>query len=88
MSDSKRIERIEDKVDALGQKLGSIDVTLAKQHESLREHMRRTELLELEMTPVKKHVAMVAGAFKFIGLIAVIAGIAESVLMVVQGVLK
>lgn len=68
MSDS-RLERIEQKLDDTNEHLASIDATLAAQHESLKAHMRRTELLESEMKPVKEHVAMIQGVLKLIGLI-------------------
>jgi archaellum component FlaC len=68
--DDKRLERIESKLDATNSHLSSIDVTLASQHESLKYHIKRTELLEAELKPIKKHVDMVAGAFKLIGLTA------------------
>ncbi len=74
-----RLVRIEDKIDAVGQKIGSIDVTLASQHESLKDHMRRTELLEQSIEPIKKHVNMVSGALKLIGLLATIGAIIEGI---------
>lgn len=41
----------------------------------LDEHIRRTELLESEMRPVRKHVYMVQGVGAFIGLLALVATI-------------
>lgn len=41
--DSKRIE---DKVDQIQISINRIDITLAAQHESLKQHMKRTDLLE------------------------------------------
>lgn len=67
--DDKRLERVEDKIDALNAHLSSIDSTLAAQHVSLAEHIKRTSILEEEMKPVKEHVAMVHGVLKFIGLL-------------------
>lgn len=58
--------------------LHNMDKTLASQHEVLKEHVRRTELLEKKMEPVEKHVNMVTGAIKFIGLVGIIAGIIEA----------
>lgn len=81
MEEDPRIIRIEDKIDKLGSHLGSIDVTLAAQHESLRDHIRRTQLLEGTIEPLKKHVEQVSGALKFLGLvlgaISVLAAVAE-----------
>jgi hypothetical protein len=60
--------------------------TLIRHDENLKEHMRRTELLERqlekseskfysEISPIKKHVLHVEGALKLLGLLSVIAGI-------------
>lgn len=48
-------------------RLGSIDTTLAKQHESLKDHIRRTEILEKAVSPSR-----------IISLIAAMAAIIES----------
>lgn len=74
MSDDK-FERMESKLDRIVDKIGSIDITLHGQHVSLTDHIRRTELLEEQLRPVEKHVAMVQGALKLIGLIALVGGI-------------
>lgn len=79
MSDDKRLERIEGKIDGIGDHLGSIDVTLAAQHVSLKEHIRRTAILESELKPIKRHVDMVHGALKFLALFAMILGIAAAI---------
>jgi len=76
--DDKRLDRIEDKVDTIVDKIGSIDATLAAQHVSLKEHIRRTALLEAEIKPVKRHVDMVNGALKLLGLISLLLGIYEA----------
>lgn len=60
-------------------RLNSIDTTLASQHEILKEHIRRTELLEADVKPIQRHVSMVEGAIKFIGLLALLAGIIEGI---------
>lgn len=76
--DDKRLARIEAKVDDLNDHLSQINVTLGAQHISLKEHMRRTALIEEEMKPVKRHVNMVQGAVALITLIAAIAAIVAS----------
>jgi hypothetical protein len=64
-------------VDQIKRSLASVDKTLALQHLSLVEHMKRTELLEKKLEPVEEHVQQVRGITKFIGwmlgLLAVIA---------------
>jgi tetrahydromethanopterin S-methyltransferase subunit G len=72
MADDKRLERIEEKIDNLGGHLGTIDTTLALQHVSLEQHIRRTELLEEKIAPLEKHVSQVHGIMKFIGILTTI----------------
>ena len=43
--------------------------------EQLAEHMRRSRLLEEQLSPIKKSVAQAEGAIKLLGLISIIAGI-------------
>lgn len=79
-----RLVRIEDKLDTVNSKIANIDSTLAAQHESLKHHIKRTDLLEKKIEPIQKHVAMVHGAMKLIGLMATIAGIVEVILMIMR----
>lgn len=79
MSDSTKLDRIEAKLDDVSDHLASIDVTLGQQHISLKEHIRRTNVLEQEIKPIRKHVNMVEGFFKILGILASVAVIAECV---------
>jgi len=57
-------ERIEKKVDKIGEDIGEIKVTLAAQHESLKDHMRRViKFLGLggAMAAIVKVILMFAG---------------------------
>jgi len=74
-----RIIRIENKLDKVVDHISSIDSTLAAQHESLREHIRRTNLLEEEVEPIKKHVNMVGGVIKMVLILSAVGGGAEGV---------
>ena len=67
--------RIFEKVESIEMRLQSIDMTLLKQHLSLDEHMRRTEIIEKELQPVVKHVEQMRGAAKLLGILALIATI-------------
>lgn len=67
--------RIENKIDKITERISSIDGTLIAQHVSLADHIRRTELLEAQLKPVERHVVMVHGAFKLIGILALLGGI-------------
>ena len=90
------LTRVINQLDKLDDKLDSVDKTLVKQEENLREHMRRTELLERQhenlqselyskIDPIKYHVHQVKGIAKFISialpLIAAAAGAVYKYLM-------
>lgn len=66
----KRLERIETKVDDISDHLGAIDVTLGAQHVTLREHIRRTKLLEEKLVPVEKHVNLINSISKIVTFLA------------------
>lgn len=70
------LNRIEQKVEKLDDRLDSVDKTLVKQEANLAEHMRRTEILEQqhmhiesELEPVKNHVNQVKGVIKLLSFI-------------------
>ena len=66
MSDIKQLEAKIDKViDAQSEMNG----TLKAQAVVLEEHVKRTNLLEAEIKPIKTHVDMVHGALKLIAAI-------------------
>lgn len=75
--EDNRLERIEQKVDKIDETLQTVNIVLAKQHVVLEEHVRRTNLLEQELKPVKLHVDRVEGVVKFLGLVGVLAAIIE-----------
>lgn len=75
------------KVDGLDSRLDSVDKTLVKQEENLKLHMYRTDLNEKataaiveELKPIKKHVNFWDAAFKIIGVVFTIAGLAASII--------
>ena len=74
-SDDKKLERIELKLDDANEHMQSIDITLQEQHLTLKEHIRRTEVLEKAVGPIKRDIDMFKGAVALIGLLATIAGI-------------
>lgn len=73
-------ERIEVKLDSIDKRLDKIDVHLAIYNEQLKEHIRRTNLLEQEMKPVQEHVIAIKGIGKGIAMLATSLGIILSIL--------
>lgn len=85
----EQLDKIEEKLDKVEDKLSSIDVTIAKQEVNLAEHMRRTELNELAvekiretLVPINRHVNMLEGVFKFVGILSIVLGIITSLLKI------
>jgi hypothetical protein len=89
MSDD--IKRIEFKLDRIDERINNIDVTLAthveilkKQAEVLEIHVKRTDLLEKSIEPIKKHVSMTEGILKFISMLGVVAAIVEAAILALR----
>jgi hypothetical protein len=74
--------KLEDKLDRIDSRIDNIDITLARQSEILDIHVKRTNLLEEALKPIENHVAMVNGALKLIGILAMIAAIIEAVVLI------
>lgn len=77
------MQKLEDKIDSIADRINNIDITLGKQSVILEEHIRRTNLLEEKLAPIEKHVYMVNGALKVIGFLAICLGIIEGVLKLI-----
>lgn len=83
----KALDKLEGKFDSLDARLDSVDKTLVKQEVNLNEHMRRTELAEkqisdikTELAPIKRHVDMVHGALKLLGILSLAIGAANGII--------
>lgn len=80
---SDKVDKLTEKVDFIKDNITDVKIIQARHDENLKEHMRRTALLEEadkklveELKPIKLHVSRVDGVLKFIGLLSGIAGIA------------
>jgi hypothetical protein len=80
-----------EKLDRVIEAIHRIDVTLARQEENLREHMRRTEIAEknienlrTDLKPVQQHVTRVEGVAKALTVCGVIVGIVTGVIKVLE----
>ena len=67
-------ERIHGKLDKFDERLDNIDTHLAVYNEQLKVHIKRTEMLEEDVAPIKDHVNQVKGAIKLITIGCAIAG--------------
>lgn len=80
------VDKLHTKVDEVNDKLTDINTTLNRNTDSLELHMKRSDTLEsmlkqqetsfvAQIEPIKKHVNMVKGALKLIGLVSTLLGI-------------
>lgn len=83
----KQLDRIESRLDQVADNVSSINVTLAAQHQSLVDHMRRTELAEKaielnrqELRAVEAHISRVEGIAKFLTSLVAVAGVVVAIL--------
>jgi predicted nucleic acid-binding Zn-ribbon protein len=56
---------IDEKLERIDHRLDKIDQHLAVYNAQLKEHIRRTEIIETELKPVKSHVISVQSFFKW-----------------------
>lgn len=87
MSDD-RIVRIEDKIDSIRDDIGKINTVLAAQHESLKEHIRRTSILENELAPIKTHVALSGALAKIIAALGSLILVSEAIVSLLNHIGK
>jgi hypothetical protein len=80
----ERFDRIETKVDVIVDKISNIEVTLAKQHESLAHHIKRTDLLEQQVEPIRVHVAKITGARELLKILSMIVALVGGILAVIH----
>jgi hypothetical protein len=79
-------ETLNKKLDRLDERLDGIAVLQAIHTEQLKEHMRRSDLLEKrieqvdrELKPVEEHVVVVNGVFKLAGVLSTLLAIALAI---------
>ncbi len=75
-----RFDKLDQQLEKLDSRLDNIDVTLARQNVSLETHIKRTELLEEALVPLKAHMNQIMGAGKLIGIVALLTTIIATIL--------
>ena len=68
----RELEKIENKLEKIDERIDSIDKHLAVYNSQLRFHIKRTDMLEEEIKPLKSSLIKAQGAIMFIGLLATI----------------
>lgn len=86
-------ERIYEVLDKISEDISDLKITSAKQEENIKEHIRRTELAEENLTllrqeiePLKQHVVAINSVLKIIGLISVVIGSAAGFFEIVGAI--
>jgi hypothetical protein len=73
------MSKTEEKLDKILDKVTDLEVISAKQEVNMREHMRRTALLETQIIPLQKHDNMMIGARKLLIIVGAVVGIAATI---------
>lgn len=68
------------KLDKVDEKLDKLGDTVTKQEENLKEHMRRTALLESQLLPIREFQSQLRGIAKFIGAMSFLTGLVYTIL--------
>lgn len=84
-SSDERLFRLEDKIDDIKVTMAKIDITLAAQHESLKEHMQRTKQLEDRVAPLEKTAVMSQGALKLVSGGVALLSVVHTVMRILEG---
>lgn len=79
--------KVDNQYNELDKRLDNIEKVMIAQEINLKDHMRRSDHLETmvqsiqerDLKPIQKHVHMVEGVFKFLGLLATVVGIAGGI---------
>ena len=79
------LEKIENKLDKIDQRIDKIDKHLAVYNSELKFHIKRTDLLEQELKPIKSSLVKAQGALCFIGILATIVSVAVAFIGVMGG---
>lgn len=77
-------EKLEKKLDKIADDVSDIKVTLGAQHEVLRDHIRRTEILEEAIKPLTAQSNGMKGIMKALVVLGIVAAIAEAIHIVMH----
>jgi len=88
------LERIYESLDRIEVDITNLRIITAKQEENIKEHIRRTELAEENLTllrgeiePLKQHVIVINGILRVIGVISVVIGSAAGIFEVISKII-
>ncbi len=76
--EDRRDNRVLDKVDSILKQMGEINVSLAEIKVDVAHHIKRTEILEQQIVPMREHTSELKGVIKFLKLAGIVIGIIEA----------
>ena len=79
------LEKVEDKLDKIDQRIDQIDKHLAVYNSELKFHIKRTDMLEQELKPIKSSLVKAQGALCFIGILATVVSVTVAFMGVLGG---
>jgi len=68
----KELDKLDEKLEKIDERIDSIDKHLAVYNSQLRFHIKRTDMLERDIEPLKIHLNKTHGILTFIGVIATV----------------
>lgn len=74
-------DRLINKVDEIIEKLAEINISIVKIEVDVAHHIKRTDLLEEQVSPMKKHADELSGVVKFLKLLGIIITLVEAIRM-------
>ena len=74
------MNKIEEKLDRIDRRIDSIDKHLAVYNTQLKFHIKRTDMLEKNIEPLKIHLNKTHGILTFIGVVATVITVAVAVI--------
>jgi len=78
------MDRIEEKLDKIDERIDNIDKNLAVNNTLLEYHIKRTDMLEEEVKPLKGHVLKAQGILVFIGVLSSLVAVGVSLLNIIK----
>jgi|TARA_R110002020_G_scaffold19416_1_gene67192 chromosome segregation ATPase len=81
----KELDKIDRKLEKIDERIDSIDKHLAVYNSQLRFHIKRTDMLEEELKPLKSSLIKAQGAIMFIGLLATVISVGVAAWGVLNG---
>ena len=79
------MNKIEEKLDNIDRRIDNIDKHLAVYNTQLKFHIKRTDMLEEEIKPLKAGVIKAQGAMMFVGVLATVISIGIALWGVIGG---